>query len=229
MTQGRNQEYQKIKYSLANVPLLLMPAWKLPLKLYIDACGEGLGAALHQVKSVNEKTDEVLICFISRKRKPTEARSGESQMECLYLVWSLKKLHYYIDGSDFEVITDFNSVKELLKMKNTNRDMLRWQIAEQEYRRNMAIVHKARNLHKNSDGLSRWELPNTPNPAYAPENAEPQIPIKGIKITDMGTGFFEEARESYKKDRNSHIMTSLIEKDLKDSALANSLNFIWKT
>ncbi|MBW0541049.1 hypothetical protein O181_080764 [Austropuccinia psidii MF-1] len=52
----------------------------------------------------------------------------------------------------------------------------------------MTIVHKAGNIHKNADGLSRWELPNTSdNPAYVPTSAEPQIPIEVINITDMGT------------------------------------------
>ncbi|MBW0583884.1 hypothetical protein O181_123599, partial [Austropuccinia psidii MF-1] len=50
MTHERIQAYDEIKYALTNSPLLLMPDWKLPFKMYIDACGEGLGAALHQVQ-----------------------------------------------------------------------------------------------------------------------------------------------------------------------------------
>ncbi|MBW0542826.1 hypothetical protein O181_082541 [Austropuccinia psidii MF-1] len=135
-------------------------------------------------------------------------------MECLFLVWALEKLHHYLDGSVFEVITDCNAVKSLLNIKAPDRHMLRWQIAIQEYRGNMTTVHKAGNIHKNSGGLSRWSLPNTPdNPAYVPTSAEPQIPIEGIDITDMGTGFFEECRESYKKDKNCHILTFLLDKD----------------
>ncbi|MBW0539607.1 hypothetical protein O181_079322 [Austropuccinia psidii MF-1] len=76
MTQERIQAYEKIRYALTNAPLLLMPDWKLPFKLYIDACGEGLGAALHQVQIVNDKPYEGPICFISRKIKLTEARYG---------------------------------------------------------------------------------------------------------------------------------------------------------
>ncbi|MBW0474711.1 hypothetical protein O181_014426 [Austropuccinia psidii MF-1] len=99
--------------------------------------------------------------------EPTEARYGASQMECLFLVWALEKLHYYNDGSFLEVITDFQGMKSLLNMKTPNRNMLRWQIAFQEYRGNMTIVNKAGNIHKNADGLSRWALENTPdNPAY---------------------------------------------------------------
>ncbi|MBW0554400.1 hypothetical protein O181_094115, partial [Austropuccinia psidii MF-1] len=137
------------------------------------------------------------------KIKPTEARYGASQMGCLCLVWALKKLHYHLDGSVFEVITDCNAVKSLLNMKNQNRHTLRWHIAIQEYRGNMTIVHKSGKIHKNADGFSRWALPNTPdNSAYVPTGAEPQIPIEGINITDVGTEFFEEVRDSYKLDKN---------------------------
>ncbi|MBW0499729.1 hypothetical protein O181_039444 [Austropuccinia psidii MF-1] len=86
MTQERIQAYEKITYALTNSPLLLIPDWNLPFKLYIDAWGEGLVAALHQVQVVNDKPYEGPICFISRQIKPTEARYGASQMECLFLV-----------------------------------------------------------------------------------------------------------------------------------------------
>ncbi|MBW0514976.1 hypothetical protein O181_054691 [Austropuccinia psidii MF-1] len=108
--------------------------------------------------------------------------------------------------------------------------MLRWQIAIQDYRGNMTIVHKAGNIHKNADHLSRWELPNTPdNPTYVPATAETQISIEGSNITYVGTEFFEKVRESYKKYRDCHILTSPLEKDCRDSDLANSFDDLWKS
>ncbi|MBW0500763.1 hypothetical protein O181_040478 [Austropuccinia psidii MF-1] len=86
----------------------------------------------------------------------------------------------------------------------------------------MTIVHKAGNIHKNADRLSRCALANTPdNPAYVPLEAEQQITIQGIKITYIGTEFFEEVRQSYKLDKNFHILKSLLNKDCKDATLAN--------
>ncbi|MBW0534948.1 hypothetical protein O181_074663 [Austropuccinia psidii MF-1] len=203
MTEERIREYEKIKKALTEAPLLLIPDWSMPFKFYIDASGDGLGAALHQVHVIYDKPTEGPVCFILRQIKPTEARYGASQMECLCLGWELGKLHYYLDGSVFEVITDCNAVKSLLNMKTPNRHMLRWQIAIQEYRGKMTIVHEAGNIYKNSDVLSRWALANTSdNPAYVPLEAEPQIPIEGINITDIGTEFFEEVRESYNQDMN---------------------------
>ncbi|MBW0509816.1 hypothetical protein O181_049531 [Austropuccinia psidii MF-1] len=89
MTEERFKAYEELNNALTNSPFLLMPDWKLPFKHYIDACGEGLGAALHQTQIIIDKPVEGPICFISRQIKPTEARYGASQMECLCLVWAL--------------------------------------------------------------------------------------------------------------------------------------------
>ncbi|MBW0546324.1 hypothetical protein O181_086039 [Austropuccinia psidii MF-1] len=206
-----------------------MPDWNITFELYIDAFGDGLGEALHQVQIIDDKPAEGPVCYISTQIKPTQARYSASQMECLCLVWEIEKLHYYLDGSVFEVITDCDVVKSLLNMKAPNRQMLRWQIAIQEYRGNMTIVHKSGKIHKHDDGLSRWALANTPyNQAYVPLEAEPQIPIDGIDTTDIGTEFFEEVRESYKQEKNFHILNSLLIKQCKDTSLVNALDEVWK-
>ncbi|MBW0516201.1 hypothetical protein O181_055916 [Austropuccinia psidii MF-1] len=74
MTEERVEAYEEFENCLPNAQFLLMPDWKLPFKLYIDACGEGLGAALDQTLIINDKPVEGPICFISRQIKPTEAR-----------------------------------------------------------------------------------------------------------------------------------------------------------
>ncbi|MBW0531492.1 hypothetical protein O181_071207 [Austropuccinia psidii MF-1] len=221
--------YEEIKEALTEAPLLLMPDGNIPFKLYIEAFGDELGEALHHIQIIYDKHTEGPFCYISRQIKPTEARYCASQMECLCLVWALEKLHYNLDGSDFKVITDCNAMKSILNMKTPNRHMLRWQIGIQECRGKMTIVHKEGNIHKNADGLSRWELANTPdNPAYVPLEAEPQILIEGINRTDIGSEFFEEVRESYKQDKNCHILTSWLDKDCKDTSLVKALDEFWK-
>ncbi|MBW0540536.1 hypothetical protein O181_080251 [Austropuccinia psidii MF-1] len=91
MTEEGIEAYEELKNSLTTAPFLLMPDWKLPFKLYIDACGEGLGAAVHQTQIINDKPVEGPICFISRQVKPAEEIYGASQMEFLCLVWALEK------------------------------------------------------------------------------------------------------------------------------------------
>ncbi|MBW0554171.1 hypothetical protein O181_093886 [Austropuccinia psidii MF-1] len=93
MTVDRVKAFESLRQALTTAPFLLMPDFNLPFKLYIDASGDGLGAALHQVQILSDKPVEGPICFIFRQIKPTEARYGASQMECLCRVWDLEKLN----------------------------------------------------------------------------------------------------------------------------------------
>ncbi|MBW0587631.1 hypothetical protein O181_127346, partial [Austropuccinia psidii MF-1] len=102
MTVDRVKAFESLRQALNTAPLLLIQDFKLPFKLHIDSSGDGLGAALHQVKILNYKSAEGPICVISRQIKPNEARCGASQMECLCLVWALEKLNYFLEGCVFE-------------------------------------------------------------------------------------------------------------------------------
>ncbi|MBW0527411.1 hypothetical protein O181_067126, partial [Austropuccinia psidii MF-1] len=141
ITKERRDAYERIKYELTNPPVLILPEFELPFKLYIDAaCIQGLQAALHQIQIVDGEPRKGVICYISRQLKDSEARYGATQTEGLCLVWALEKLHYHLEGAAFEVYTDCTALKSLLNMKTTNRHMLRWPIAIQEYRGNMTII-----------------------------------------------------------------------------------------
>ncbi|MBW0540295.1 hypothetical protein O181_080010 [Austropuccinia psidii MF-1] len=78
-------------------------------------------------------------------------------------------------------------------MKTTNRHMLRWQIAIQEYRGNMTITYKEGKSNTNADSLRRWPLNNVKsNPAYDPELAA-KIPIHFMEIDRKKNFRFSES------------------------------------
>ncbi|MBW0466855.1 hypothetical protein O181_006570 [Austropuccinia psidii MF-1] len=147
----------------------------------------GLSLAIYQnkVAAVLQKTlpksikeMQSFLCQL----KDSEARYGATQTECICLVWALEKLHYYLEAAVFEVYTDYTALKSLLNMMTTDRHMLRWQIAIQEYRGNMTIIYKEGKSHTNADGLIRWPLDNGKrNPGYDPEVAA-KIPIHFMEI-----------------------------------------------
>ncbi|MBW0466594.1 hypothetical protein O181_006309 [Austropuccinia psidii MF-1] len=54
ITKERRDAYERIRHELTNAPVLILPDFELPFKLYIDAaCSQGLGAALHQRQNVD--------------------------------------------------------------------------------------------------------------------------------------------------------------------------------
>ncbi|MBW0470082.1 hypothetical protein O181_009797 [Austropuccinia psidii MF-1] len=77
-------------------------------------------------------------------------------------------------------------------MKTTNRHMLRWKIAIQEYRGNMNIIYKEGKRHTNVDGLSIWPMNKVKrNPAYDPEVAT-KILIHFMEIDRKKNFIFSE-------------------------------------
>ncbi|MBW0562801.1 hypothetical protein O181_102516 [Austropuccinia psidii MF-1] len=137
----RRDAYERINNELTNAPILIIPDFELPFKLYIDAApSKGLGAALHQRQMVYGELKEGVIFSISRKLKVSEARYEATQSELLFLVWAIENLHYCLEGAIFEVYTDCTALEYLLNMNTTNRHMLRWQRAIQEYRGDMTII-----------------------------------------------------------------------------------------
>ncbi|MBW0509368.1 hypothetical protein O181_049083 [Austropuccinia psidii MF-1] len=87
ITKQRRDAYERIKHELTNAPVLILPDFEIPFKLYIDAsCIQGLGAALQQRQIVDGEPREGVICYISRQLKYSEARYGATQTEYLCLV-----------------------------------------------------------------------------------------------------------------------------------------------
>ncbi|MBW0566863.1 hypothetical protein O181_106578 [Austropuccinia psidii MF-1] len=84
ITKKRRDAYERIKHELTNAPVLILPDFELPSKLYIDAaCSQGLGAPLHQGQIVDGEPREGVICHICRKLKDSESRYRATQTECI--------------------------------------------------------------------------------------------------------------------------------------------------
>ncbi|MBW0504662.1 hypothetical protein O181_044377 [Austropuccinia psidii MF-1] len=104
----------------------MLSDFELLFKLFIDeAFIQCLGAALHHRQIVDGKPGDGVIFYISRQLKDSEARYGATKTQCLFLVWALEKLHYYLEVSVFEGSTACTALKSLLNMKTTDGHMLR--------------------------------------------------------------------------------------------------------
>ncbi|MBW0495912.1 hypothetical protein O181_035627 [Austropuccinia psidii MF-1] len=90
----------------------------------------------------------------------------------------------------------------------------------------MTIAHKSGNIHKNVDGLSIWALENIPeNPAWV---SQEEHHIEGVYVTEIGKQFFNKVKESYKMEKNCHILFQLLMEYFKDPSLSSKLDEVWK-
>ncbi|MBW0535028.1 hypothetical protein O181_074743 [Austropuccinia psidii MF-1] len=85
MTQERINSYEKIRKALTETPLPVMTSWNIPFKLYIDACGDGLGVALHQVQIIYEKPTEDQ--FVTSQEKSNQHKPDMVQAKWSACFW----------------------------------------------------------------------------------------------------------------------------------------------
>ncbi|MBW0581870.1 hypothetical protein O181_121585 [Austropuccinia psidii MF-1] len=232
ITKERRDAYERRKYELTSAPVLISPDFELPFKLYINlACSQALGAALHQRQIVDGEPREGVICYISRKLKDSEATYGATQTECLCLVWALENPHYYLEGAVFEVYTDFTALKSLLNMKTTNRHMLRWQIAIQEYRGNISIIYKEGKIPIHFMEIDRMK--NFRCSEWAPGSGTPdsgntdceetETPILGISSSKLKNEFFSAVLKSYAKQKQCGTLLQLLQQKYRSPELESQL------
>jgi hypothetical protein len=119
-------------------------------------CTVGVGAILAQL---DDDGKEHPIVFPSRSLSPAERNYTITELECLAIVWSVKKLHPYIDGIDFTLITAQSALQWLFNFAGTNKRLLRWSMELQPYRQHVIIKYRAGKVHTNVDALPRASLP----------------------------------------------------------------------
>ncbi len=177
----QKESFQQLKDALANAALLNHPRKDLPMEIYPDACGHGLGATLSQRIDGVEKP----LCFASRLVSKTEANYSITELECLALVWALKKFRSYIWGCKVIVYTDHSALCWLMTKRDLAGRLARWKLSIQEY--DITIKYRSGKLHINGDSLSRFPV----DKPEAEEEEDPCLQISHVmeeKIRDPFTG-----------------------------------------
>ncbi|GFU18787.1 transposon Tf2-9 polyprotein [Trichonephila clavipes] len=97
-----------------------------------------MGAVLTQL---TEQGEEHPILYLSKKFSEVEKRYCTTEKECASIVFAIKRLHYYLDGNSFLVMTDHNPLVWLNRNVSSNPRLMRWALALQPY--NFRIVHRS--------------------------------------------------------------------------------------
>ena len=150
--QGCSDSFSDIKTRLTSAPILAHPDYTKPFILHTDASTVGLGAVLSQLDS--DKLEHPII-FLSRSLTDAEKNYTATELECLAIIWAIRKLHPYLDGSNFTLITDHSALQWLFDYNGSNKRIVRWTMDLQPYRPHMTIRYKPGRVHSNADPLSR--------------------------------------------------------------------------
>ena len=97
------------KESLAKAGTLAYFNKDAPTKIIADASPVGLGAVLIQ----SQRGENVPICYVSRGLTDCERRYSQTEKEALALVWACERLHPYVYGRQFDLVTDHKPLESI--------------------------------------------------------------------------------------------------------------------
>ena len=140
-----------LKRRLASPPILAYPDWNLSFVLHTDASLNAIGAVLLQKQEGKER----VIAYAGRVTNKTEKKYGITQLECLAIVFGVKKFRCYLEGRQFDLITDHSALVWLFKKnsKTNNRMIMRWILELQSF--DFTVKYRPGKEHGSADGVSR--------------------------------------------------------------------------
>ncbi len=110
----QQEDLEKVKEILQNLPVLHMPRRKGLLRLYTDTSTFSTGSSLWQV--IDGK--ECLLAFHPRKLNPTAVKYSVSELECSRLLINMLAFKHILSSVIFEAFVDHSALVQIIKSKN---------------------------------------------------------------------------------------------------------------
>ena len=129
--------------------MLACPDFTRQFVLQTDASTSGLGAVLTQ----NFPEGERVIAYASRTLNAAERNYSATELECLAVVWGIRRLRCYLEGYRFKVITDHQSLKWLRTLDSPTGRLGRWAFELQQF--DFEVQYRKGTLNRVADALSR--------------------------------------------------------------------------
>jgi len=111
--EAEERAFQQLKTALTTAPVLACLDFSRQFILQTDASNLGLGAILTQ-----NSEGERVIAYTSRTLNSAEKNYSVTELECLAVVWGIRRMRDYLEGYKFMVITDHQSLRWLRTLDN---------------------------------------------------------------------------------------------------------------
>ena len=180
----QREAFRSLKAKLLQPPILAHPDETRPYHLFTDASRVGLGAVLSQE---GDETTGFLhpVEFASRVVRGAEVRYSVPELDCLAVVWALRKFRHLVLGTALTVYTDHAALRQVLgsARHDVSGKFARWAIVVCEY--GPTIRHIPREQNKMADLLS--QQPTVPPHDDRTVEDRPTEPALVVTQADRGS------------------------------------------
>ena len=146
-----NQAFITLKQKLAEATLLVFPDFNKPFHLMTDISYKAVAGAVYQLQ---DDQTPVPIAFVSRVLQPAETRYTVTELELLAVVYSLRKVQYYLLGYLVYIYTDHAAIPGIKPNSWLNHRVNRWLIDINYFKIEYRVIRG--NENPVGDALSRF-------------------------------------------------------------------------
>lgn len=202
-----NIHMDRAKETFSNLQPLHRPDPDLKFIVQTDGSILGLGACLYQEDTDGNKR---IISNISTTLNDTQKKYHSNEIECMAVVWALKKFKIYLEGKKFTVRTDNKALVWLKDSKEEKSKFYRWSLFLQEM--NFDVEHVPGRENQLADALSRYPVASHMNsldeekmyPPYLEENSSDQRHLLNIQVQNLE----EKTKKQQEEDTESQKLIS---------------------
>jgi hypothetical protein len=194
-TEREEQAFQAIKREICSPRVLTPFNPQHEIVLATDASPFGISGVLSHIINGEEKP----VTFISRSLSASEQNYSQIDREALAIYWAIKKLHGYLYGYKFRLITDN---KPLVAIFAPNKEipiasaarLQRYAVFLKGY--NYVVEHRSADAHQNADYFSRAPVKTIDKSKERTIDTVARIEINTINKIDIE---FENIKEETEK------------------------------
>lgn len=93
------------------------------------------------------------VFYFSKRTTECETKYHSYELECLAIIYSIKRFHIYLQGIPSTIVTDCDSLRLTLNKKDICPRIMRWTLFLQNY--DYTVVHRSNRQMFHVDALSR--------------------------------------------------------------------------
>lgn len=149
--QAQLDAFKELKKRMVSPPVLALPRLGKPYMIDTDASAYQLGCTLLQEQ--DEPGDWRPVGYWSYSLNDAERNYSATERECYAVVWAIRSLRPYIEGTKFTVRTDHDALRWLMTLSESSGRLTRWRLRLAQY--DFEIQYRPGRVHQVPYALSR--------------------------------------------------------------------------